>query len=215
LIRVLLVEDHAAFRQALAIVLDRTEGLQVVGQAGSLQEARHHVQGVDVAVIDLDLPDGNGLDIVPLLRGASPRASVLVLTGSRDRVSVARAVEAGASGVLHKTVRVDQIVDTIRALGSGEALFTPQELVDLLRFATQQRVEQESARRALARLTPREMDVLRALGEGLSDKEIGERLHVSIDTVRTHMVNILGKLGVDSRLQALIFAIRHGIVQIA
>ncbi|HEU4793334.1 MAG TPA: response regulator transcription factor [Nitrolancea sp.] len=215
MIRILLVDDHASFRQPLAFMLNREPDFTVVAQAGSLDEARGLLnEEIDVAVVDLVLPDGNGATLVRDLRAANSHSQVLVLTASVDRRDLARAVEAGASGVMNKSAAIEEIISAIRGLSGGEQLMSPRELVDLLRLAVQQREEDRDAELALGRLTPREREVLQALAEGLNDREIGQQLHVSTETVRTHMVNILGKLGVESRLQALVYALRHGAVTI-
>jgi RNA polymerase sigma factor (sigma-70 family) len=214
-IRILLVDDHASFRQPLAFMLNREPDFTVVAQAGSLAEARALLhEEIDVAVVDLVLPDGNGATLVRDLRTANSQSQVLVLTASVDRRDLARAVEAGASGVMNKSAAIEEIISAIRGLSTGEQLMSPRELVDLLRLAVQQREQDRDAELALGRLTPREREVLQALAEGLNDREIGQQLHVSTETVRTHMVNILGKLGVESRLQALVYALRHGAVTI-
>jgi RNA polymerase sigma factor (sigma-70 family) len=213
-IRVLLVDDHSAFRQPLAFMLNREPDISIVGQAAMLAEARTMLSGIDVAVVDLDLPDGNGVDLVRDLRQASPHGKVLVLTGSASRFDQARAVEAGAAGVMHKAAPLEEIIGAVKRLGRGEDILSLQEMVELLRLASQHREEDREAQRALGQLTPRERDVLQALGRGLSDKEMAQELGVSTETVRTHMVNILSKLEVDSRLQALVFAVRHGAVTI-
>lgn len=217
MIRILLVDDHALFRQPLAFMLEREPDMTVAGQAGTLAEARQVIQSagsVDVAVVDLGLPDGDGVELIRDLRALNPHALVLVVTAQADRQRWAEALEAGAAGVLHKSASLDQIIDAIRRLHAGGHLLSPAELLELLRLAGERRARDLEARAALGRLTPRERDVLQALAEGLSDKEIAQRLHISVETVRTHMVNILGKLGVESRLQALVVALRHGFVRI-
>jgi RNA polymerase sigma factor (sigma-70 family) len=214
-IRVLLVDDHATFRQPLTFMLEREPDITVVGQAGSLREARTMLQGVDVALLDLDLPDGNGIDLIADLRAANPKGRVLVLTGTGRGRDQARAVEAGAAGVMYKSARIAEVIDTVRRLARGEEIMSLAETIKLLRLATRQREQGRAAQLAIGQLTPREREVLQALSEGLSDKEIAEQLHVSSETVRTHMVHILGKLGVESRLQALVFAVRHGVIEIA
>ncbi len=216
MIRVLLVEDHASFRQPLAFMLDREADITVVGQAGSLAEARRLLRevDVDVAVVDLHLPDGHGSDLIRDVRAVNPAGMILVLTGSVVQRDYAEAVEAGASGVLHKSAGIEEIIKAVRRAGAGEPLLSSRELVEMLRLADRHRVQDREAREALARLTRREQEVLQALADGLADKEIADRLNVRTETVRTHMVNILGKLGVDSRLQALVFAIRHGLVTV-
>lgn len=212
--RVLLIDDHASFRQPLAFMIEQEPELSVVAQAGSLAEARRVLQQVDIAVVDLDLPDGDGVDLVREVRLANPQSAVLILTSSSNRVHLARAVEAGASGIVHKSARIAEIISTIRRLSKNEQIMSPSEIVDLLRLLGEQRERGREAQSALGRLTRREREVLQALADGLNDKEIAERLRISTETARTHMVNILGKLGVDSRLQALVFAVRHGAIQI-
>jgi two-component system nitrate/nitrite response regulator NarL len=214
-IGILLVEDHVSFRQALAFMLEREPGFDVVAQVGSVAETRaldgKMLDEVEVAIVDLALPDGDGLD---LLEDLSSRTLVLVLSASLEPGRFARAVEAGASGVLHKSTPITEIVDAVRRLRAGEALLSPGDVVEMLRLVNRERQEELSARRAVERLTPREKEVLEALAEGLESREIAERLSVTVETERTHMVNILHKLGVHSRLQALVFAARHGVVQI-
>ncbi len=214
--RILLVEDHASFRQTLAFVFDQESEFEVVAQAGSLAEARQVMDGleVDLGVMDLSLPDGEGIELIKDLREANPHFAALVLTASLDRAEHARAVESGAAGILHKSAGVDEIMDATRRLGEGETLLSQEELIALLRLAGQSREEEREARASIEQITPREREVLQALAEGLSNKEIAAKLHVSVDTERTHMMNILNKLGVHSRLQALLFATRHGLVEI-
>jgi DNA-binding NarL/FixJ family response regulator len=137
-----------------------------------------------------------------------------VLTANANREAFARVVEAGAAGVLHKTVRIQQVVDGARTLLSGKSLFSAGEVIELLQLAEQSRERDRDTHRYVERLTPRELEVLRALADGLSDKEMSESLHVGVGTVRNHLVSIFGKLGVNSRLQALVFALRHGLVEI-
>jgi DNA-binding NarL/FixJ family response regulator len=168
----------------------------------------------DLGVVDLSLPDGEGVELIEDLRQANPHFAALVLTASLDRAEHARAVEAGAAGVLHKSADMDQIMDATRRLAAGETLLSPEELVELLRLAGQSREEEREARASIEQLTRREREVLRALARGLSNKQIAEHLHMSVDTERTHMMNILNKLGVHSRLQALLFAARHGLVEL-
>lgn len=214
--RILLVEDHASFRQTLAFIFDQEPEFEVVAQVGSLAEARREAMHLeaDLGVIDLSLPDGEGVELIRELRGANREFIALILTASLDKSEHARAVEAGAAGVLHKSADVDEILDATRRLAAGETLLSPQELVEFLRIAGHSREQEREARMSLEQITPREREVLQTLAEGLSNKEIAARLHMSVDTERTHMMNILNKLGVHSRLQALLFAARHGLVKL-
>ncbi len=216
--RILLVEDHVSFRQALAFMFEREEGFTVVGQAGSLAEARLFLNGsagvTDVAVCDLALPDGDGFDLIEELAVNDGKVITLVLSASLEPARFARAVEAGASGVLHKAAAIGDIVEAVKRLRAGEALLSPDEVIEMLRRVSRQRHEELEAQKAIDRLTRREREVLQALGEGLDSKDIAEKLHITVETERTHMVNILNKLDVHSRLQALVFAARNGLVEI-
>lgn len=212
--RVLLVDDHSTFREPLSFMFDREPGFEVVAQAGSLEEARGVLEGIDFAVVDLDLPDGDGTELIGPLRALNPRGMVMVLTASADREAHARAVEAGAAGVLHKSVRVGEVVESARRLVAGESLLSTDEVVKLLRLAGESRQRGWEAQRSVEQLTRRELEVLQALADGLSDKEISESLHVGVGTVRNHLMSVFGKLGVNSRLQALVFALRQGIVRV-
>jgi DNA-binding NarL/FixJ family response regulator len=214
-IRLLLLDDHLAFRQPLAFMLDREPDLSVAAQAGSLAEARHVIgegaASIDVALIDLQLPDGSGVEIIREMRAASFHGHTLVLTADPDRVRHARAIEAGASGILSKTAQLGEIVEAIRRVNAGETVQSPQEVIELLRLASRERDRDQEAGQTLASLTSRERQVLEALAQGLDNKAIGERLFISPETARTHVVKLLAKLNVESRLQAAIFAIRNGI----
>ncbi len=214
MIRTLLVDDHLSFRQPLAFMLMREPDITIIGQAGSVAAARPLLPEADIALIDLDLPDGEGLDLIQDLRSINPQAIALVLTASASKVAMARAVEAGASGVLHKSHPVSEITDAIRRVHAGEALLSVRETIEMLRFITRQRERDRAAQAAIGRLTQREREVLAALAHGLHDREIAERLHIQTETVRTHMVNLLHKIGVDSRLQALVFAVKYGLVDL-
>ncbi len=165
-------------------------------------------------MIDLYMPDGNGVDLMLALREANPDTSVLILTARDDRQQWARAVEAGAAGVTHRSADIEEIISGVRRLGEDQFLFSPREIIEMMQLAAQQREHDLNSQRELDRLTPREREVLQALADGLSDKEIAERLQIETKTARAHMVNLLGKLGVQSRLQALIFGLRHGAAKI-
>jgi DNA-binding NarL/FixJ family response regulator len=217
-IRILLVDDHASTREPLAFMLEQEQDLTVIAQAGSVAEARRAIgaadASVDVAVVDLGLPDGSGEELIPVLRAAYPRAAALVLTYFSDRERLAQAVEAGASGVLHKSASVEEVIEAVRRLHSGEQLLSLEDVFEALRLVDQERRKDREVWLSFEKLTDRELEVLQALSDGLSDREISERFHVGSATVRSHVTSILAKLGVASRLQALVLAVRHGLVKI-
>ncbi len=217
---ILLIEDHASLRQALALMLEEKTGFVVAGQAGTLAEAQALLGHFDVAILDPGLPDGDGLSLIPKLHAAnphrknSPGCAVLVLTASLDRELFVRAIEAGAAGFLHKTAGVYEIIDAVRRLCAGEALISPDEISNILDLAQRRRGSDPVTRAAVESLTSREKQVLRALADGLNNKEIARRLGITVETERNYLSSIFSKLGVHSRLQALVFAVRHGIVEI-
>ena len=216
-IRLLLVDDHASLRRPMAFLIEREPDLTVIAEAGSLAEARRHLaNGIvpDVTVLDLNLPDGNGTALIKELRVVNRAGYVLVLTGALDRAAHAGAVVAGAAVVFAKSAEIEEIITAIRRLCAGEVLVTAAEAVALAREAAIQTSRERVVREALAELTPRELEILSALGEGLSDKQIAMRLSIGDKTVRNHVASVLAKLDADSRLQALILAIRHGVVRI-
>jgi DNA-binding NarL/FixJ family response regulator len=217
-IRIMILDDHDTFRDPLAFMLEREPDLTVVARPRSLSEGRRAMDdaglAVDVVLVDLNLPDGSGADLIKELRDARPRATALVLSATADRKHLAGAIEAGAAGVMHKSAPMGDLVEAVRRLAAGEQLLSQEEVIEALRYLTRVRESHREAQLASARLTPREREVLQALAEGSSDKEIAQQLHVGVGTVHSHVTNILSKLEVSSRLQALIFAVRHGVVTI-
>jgi DNA-binding NarL/FixJ family response regulator len=207
----LLVDDHAAFRQALAFMLDREPDFTVVAQAGTAAEADAVDRGWEVALADLGLPDGGG---APLVERLADRGAVVVLTASSSAGEHAAAYEAGAAGVVSKAAAMSDIIDAVRTVASGESLVDPAELVEILREARRYRQQKRESEELRQRLTPREREVLQALADGKSNREIADALFISVETQRTHMVNILNKLGAHSQLQALVVAVRNGIVTV-
>ena len=217
-IQVLLVDDHASFREPLAFMLGREPDLEVAAQTDSLAGARTILeegsQDIDVAIVDLDLPDGSGLDFIGDLRRTRPESQALVLSATSDRVLLARTIEAGAAGVMHKSSRLEDIIDGVRRLHAGGQLLSQQEIIEALRTVVREREKDRDMQAAISSLTSREQEVLQAIAEGLGDREISQRLYIGVGTVRTHVTSILSKLGVGSRLEALVFAVRHGAVRI-
>jgi DNA-binding NarL/FixJ family response regulator len=217
MIRIILVDDHATLREALVILLDREPDMMVVGEAGSVGETQQLLANevpADVAVVDLTLPDGQGTDVVQAFLESHAVTAVLVLTALDELHDRARAVAAGALGVLHKSVPTADIIAAIRRLHRGEALFTPGQIIELLRAEGDHLEKERNAQLVLSQLTPREVEVVRVLAEGLSDKEVADRLCIASKTVRVHVTNILDKLGLESRLQLVLFAARHGLVDV-
>lgn len=212
--RILLVDDHLSFRQVLAIVLERQPDFSVVAQAGSVAEAKAISTNIEIAIIDLKLPDGSGIDVIRALRQRESPVKTLVLTGDTDTRDHGAALEAGAGGILEKTVSIPRLVDALQRLAAGESLLAPAEATRLLRLATHRRFSEQEARATAAQLTAREREVLTLLAQGLTSNEIAQRLAMTVDTEHAHMLNIFRKFEVHSRVHALVVAIHCGAVTI-
>ena len=175
-IRIMVVDDHDTFRDPLAFMLEREPDLTVVARPRSLSEAKEVLESaelaVDVAIVDLNLPDGSGADLIRDLRGSNPHAKALVLSAMSEQRYLAEAIEAGAAGVMHKSVPMSDLVEAVRRLAAGEQLLSQQEVIEALRFIVRVRESNREAQLAIDKLTPREREVLQALAEGWSDKEI-------------------------------------------
>jgi len=155
--RILLLEDHTILRQTLALVFDQEPEFEVYAQAGTVAEARETLRGlesrVDVGIFDLSLPNGESTELIGELRESNPDFRALVLTASFERQAFARAVEAGAAGVLHKTADLNQIIGAVRRLVAGEALLSTGEIVELLRLASSSREQEREVREIIERIT--------------------------------------------------------------
>lgn len=212
MIRLLVVDDHTSFRESLVFMLELADDLSVVAQAGSLDKARTAIATtpIDIALLDLDLAGERGLDLIHELHVYHPDAVAIVLTGNTGAKSRALAVAAGATGVLHKSISIQEIVTAVRQAAAGESLVSPREAAELMHQGNLHLTHDAEGYMALQHLSRREQEVLRALAAGLDNQGIAQRLFISAETVRSHIARIYQKLGVDSRLQAVLFALRHG-----
>jgi DNA-binding NarL/FixJ family response regulator len=213
-ITVVLVEDHTSYAQALAAVIELTDDIEVVGRAQAADEAALVLaqEAPDVAVVDLDLPGAGGVDVLDDLRDRRADTAAVVLTALTDEAELGRAVEAGAAAVLHKSVDVTELLDVIRRVAGGGTVLAAGPTSSWLRALAAERERTWMARTIRGTLTPRETEILRLLAAGHGGEAIADRLVISADTVQTHIRNLLGKLGVGSRLEAVTLALRMGIV---
>ncbi|MGH2997343.1 MAG: response regulator [Gaiellaceae bacterium] len=212
MIRVLIADDHAVVRQGLRTFLGLQEEIDVVGEAADGEEALAAVEelGPDVVLMDLVMPRMDGVEAIRLIRERRPSTRVIVLTSFVDDDKVFPAVRAGAAGYLLKDVQPQELVSAIRTVHGGEALLHPAVAARLMEeFAA----AGERPRRSEL-LTPRERQVMRLIARGLANKAIARELEVSEKTVKTHVSNILGKLGLTDRTQAALYAVREGIVKL-
>lgn len=216
-ISVFVVDDHTLFRRGLVALLSQDEGLRVVGEAGDAGEALRLVPGLqpDVILLDNHLPGVAGVDAVASLRSAAPGSQVLMLTVSEDAQDLAAALRNGAQGYLLKTIDGDLLAQAIRRAAAGEPVVSPELMGKLVAAFQSQGGPPALAPAAPARsaappaapsLSPREQDVLREIARGASNKEIARTLDIAETTVKIHVQHILRKLGLNSRVQAAVYA---------
>jgi NarL family two-component system response regulator LiaR len=211
-IRVLVVDDHPVVRQGLRAFLDLQDGIEVIGEAADGVEAERLVLEMvpDVVLLDLVMPKVDGIGAIHRIRTVSPATRILVLTSFADDDKVFAAVKAGAAGYLLKDVNHADLADGIRTVHRGEALLHPTVAAKLMReFAQPDRRDA-----APDHLTEREMEVLRLLAKGMSNKEIAGALSVAEKTVKTHVSNVLQKLHLADRTQAALYAVRERLVDV-
>jgi two-component system, NarL family, response regulator DevR len=192
-ITVMIVDDHEVVRRGIAEVIERADGMTVVAEAGSVGDGvrRAGLVRPQVLLADLQLPDGTGIDLISAARQAQPDLRAIVLTSFDDDDALAAALEAGAAAYLLKTVRGAEITDVVRAVAAGRVLLDE-------RTVTRRRAGHDDP---TENLTPSELRVLDLIGEGLSNREIAERLGVAEKTVKNHITSLLAKMGLQRRTQ--------------
>jgi len=212
--RVLVIDDHSTVAEAVAMAIDSQADLDCVGTAASIAEGRRLAAALapDVILIDVELPDGDGIDAVPELRRDNPRARVLVLTGHTDMGVLARAASAGVSGFLPKESGIHEVLRAVRVARDGGMIVnnaTLSGVLDRIAAGTQRGAASASAGDLF---TPRELDVLRGLATGSDPQSIARTLGMSVNTCRGHVKSILGKLDAHSQLEAVVIALRRGLL---
>ena len=212
MIRVLIADDHAVVRQGLRTFLELHDDIEVVGEAADGVEAVAAVAETtpDVALVDLVMPRLGGIEAIRRIRDGSPATRVLVLTSFADDDTVLPALRAGAAGYLLKDVQPRELIGAIRSVHHGEATLAPAVATMLVEQLGSEATDEPRPRDD--GLTPREREVLAQVARGLPNKLIALELGVSERTVKTHVSNILGKLGFTDRTQAAVYAVRHGVL---
>jgi two-component system, NarL family, response regulator DevR len=202
-VRVFLLDDHEIVRRGIVELLHAEAGISVVGEAGTAAEALRRIPATrpDVAVLDIRLPDGSGIDVCRDIRSSQPHVRCLILTSYDDNDAIFAAVMAGASGYLLKEIRGSSLVDAIRQVAAGKSLLDPAVTGRLL---TRLR-DGEPQDQRLASLTEREREVLGLIADGLTNREIGERLSLAEKTVKNYVSGLLAKLGMQRRTQAAVY----------
>ena len=202
MIRVFLVDDHELVRRGITALLNAEADMEVVGEAATASQARARIRATrpDVAVLDVRLPDGSGIDVCREVRSENPEVKCLILTGYDDDEAIYAAVLAGASGYVIKDVQGSGLIDSIRKVAAGRSLIDPslsRRVVERIRVSHQSNPRLET-------LTARERDILPLIAEGLTNREIGERLALAEKTVKNYISGLLSKLGLQRRTQAAV-----------
>ena len=207
-IAVLIADDHPFVRHGLRTFLETLDDVEVVGEAGNGAEAVEQAARLvpDVVLMDLVMPELDGVEATRRIRAESPTTKVIVLTSFADDEKVFPAIKAGAAGYLLKDVRPADLADAVRKASRGEALLAPSVAARLMQ-------EVSGERPAPAGLTERELEVLRLIARGMSNRQIAKELVVSEKTVKTHVSNILAKLHLADRTQAALYAVREGLAE--
>lgn len=213
--RILLVDDHVVVRAGLTLVIEKQPGMVVVGGAGNREEAlalaeRHHPE---IILLDLDLGETSGLDLLPELLSIVPEARVIILTGMRDQETHRQAVRLGAMGVVLKDKAVEVVINAIERVSAGEVWLDPRLTASLISDFTRPGRKMDPEAEKIAALSKREREVVELIGQGLKNKEIAERLFISEITVRHHLTSIFEKLDVSDRIELMLYAYRHGLAK--
>lgn len=202
MIRVFLLDDHELVRRGIGALLTAQDDIEIVGEASTAAEARARIKATrpDVAVLDVRLPDGSGIDVCRDVRSENPETRCLILTGYDDDEAIYAAVLAGAAGYVVKDVQGSRLVDSVRRVAGGETLLDPA-----LNKRVVERIEQNhSSDSRLESLTAREREILTLIAEGLTNREIGLRLSLAEKTVKNYISGLLSKLGLQRRTQAAV-----------
>ncbi|MGZ2359886.1 response regulator transcription factor [Streptomyces sp. 372A] len=208
LTRVFLVDDHEVVRRGLRDLVDDEPDMEVVGEAATARQAvaRGPALHPDVAVLDVRLPDGDGIGVCRDLRSAMPGVACLMLTSFDDEEALLDAIMAGAAGYVLKQINGSDLVSAIRTVATGQSMLDPATTARLMRSLRGPRSEKSPQDERLAGLSERERAVLDLIGEGLTNRQIAQRLYLSEKTVKNHISRLLGKLGVERRVQAAVMA---------
>jgi len=215
MIKILIVDDHALFREGLASLLTGQPDFTVIGEAACVQEAivmAHNLQP-DLVLMDFTLPDGTGLDATRAILGRRPGTKIVFLTVHEDDERLFAAIRSGAKGYMLKNVPVAKLLEQLRGLERNEAAILPTMTSRILVEFARTRPGQQPDHSALAQLTSRELDVLRELVQGASNREIAECLFITENTVKNHVSNILNKLDLPNRREAARYARQYGLVE--
>jgi DNA-binding NarL/FixJ family response regulator len=217
-IRVLIVDDHALFRRGLEMVLAEEPGIELAGEASDGAEAVEKAGETlpDVVLMDIRMPRSSGIEACRAMKEIVPSTKIVMLTISDEEEDLFEAIRAGASGYLLKDIPYDEVADVVRAVHDGQSLINPSMAAKLLTefAALAKRDESERAEQVPApRLTDREIEVLKLVARGMNNRDIAKELFISENTVKNHVRNILEKLQIHSRMEAVMIAVRENLIE--
>ena len=210
-IAVLVVDDHPMFAQAIELLIQREDGLEILGSVGSAEEALEWIsrRQPDVVLMDIDLPGMDGIEATRRIRSVHPDIQVVAVTGFHEHDVIAAVIEAGACGYVPKTEAPDRVLETVRQAASGEMVLPNGDMLGVLAKLRDRSRARTDSQAALHSLTPREREVLNMICGGKATAEIAGELFITPSTALTHVKNILGKLGVHSKLEAVTVVMRE------
>jgi two-component system NarL family response regulator len=216
-IRVLIVDDHALFRRGLIQVLQFEEGIEVVGEAedgeDAIKKAEEHAP--DVLLMDVRMPRVSGIEATRRLAETMPTMKILMLTVSDEEDDLYEAIKAGATGYLLKEISIEEVADAVRAVMQGQTLISPSMASKLImEFNNLAKRADEKQQVPAPRLTDRELEVLKLVAKGLTNRDIADALYISENTVKNHVRNILEKLHLHSRMEAVIYAVKEKLLDL-
>jgi DNA-binding NarL/FixJ family response regulator len=216
-IRVMIADDHALFRRGLIMVLESEDGMEVIAEAedGAEAVAKAEELAPDVVLMDVRMPKLSGIEATRAIAEVDPAAKILMLTVSDEEDDLYDAIKAGANGYLLKEISIEEVADAIRAVVAGQSLISPSMASKLLtEFTSLAKRADERQSVPAPRLTDRELEVLKLVAQGLSNRAIAGELYISENTVKNHVRNILEKLHLHSRMEAVVYAVREKLLDI-
>jgi DNA-binding NarL/FixJ family response regulator len=216
-IKVLIVDDHALFRRGLQMVLEGESDIDVVGEANDGHEAIEKAEETapDIVLMDVRMPKRTGIEATRMIKDMLPSTKILMLTISDEEADLYEAIKAGASGYLLKEISIEEVADAVRSVQAGQSLISPSMASKLLtEFASMVKRRDERAQVPGPRLTERELEVLKLVAKGMNNRDIGAELFISENTVKNHVRNILEKLHLHSRMEAVVYAVREKLLDI-
>jgi DNA-binding NarL/FixJ family response regulator len=217
-LRVLVCDDHALFRRGLQMVLDQEADLELIGEASDGVEVVEKAQELmpDVILMDVRMPKRSGIEAATAIKDVLPHVKILMLTISDAEADLYEAIKAGASGYLLKEIPIEEVADAIRSVWAGQSRISPSMASKLLtEFAAISKASEEKPQVPTPRLTDREMEVLRLVAQGMNNRDIAKTLFISENTVKNHIRNILEKLHLHSRMEAVVYAVREKMIEIS